>query len=241
MRYLVLSTFIACLLSSCWSIQKGEAIEGVAPGIWRGVFKLGRQNVPVLYQVNNSNNEQPLELAFDTGKQQLVSDTAYLFGDTLFAYFNQAQTYLKVVYQIDQMNGYLYDKKNEFYPIEFGGIKGPRHRFPNIREQPLVELTGEWAMTATIAKDSSTSIKLKLTADKNDVIGSLERDNGKRYWVEGTVQGARLYLSGFDGEHVVWLSGTIKDNQHLEEGSFNVNEESFFWEATRKAGVGMGS
>jgi hypothetical protein len=27
----------------------------------------------------------------------------------------------------------------------------------------------------------------------------------------------------------------------LEEGSFNVNEESFFWEATRKAGVGMGS
>ena len=239
MRYLVLSTLlIASLLSSCWSIQKGEAVEGVAPGIWRGVFKLGRQNVPVLYQVNNSNNDQPLELVFDTGKQRLVSDTAYLFGDTLFASFNQAQTYLKVVYQIDQMNGYLYDKKNKFYPIEFSGIKGPRHRFPDIREQPLVELTGEWNMTANVAKDSSINIKLKLTADKNDVIGSLERDNGKRYWVEGTVQGDRLYLSGFDGVHVVWLSGTIQDSQLLHEGSFNVNEESFFWEARRNAGVG---
>lgn len=237
MRYLIFSLLIACLLSSCWSIQKGETIEGVAPGIWRGVFKLDRQNVPVLYKVKNSNNEQPLELSFQTGDETLRSDTAYLFGDTLFAQFAEAQTTLKVIYQIDQMNGYLYDQNNQVYPIEFSGIKGPRHRFPDIREKALVELTGEWQVTASAEEGSSIAATLRLSTTNNKVKGTIQREGGQRYPLEGTVQGAKLYLTGFDGKHVVWLSANIKDNQHLEKGSFRVNAESFFWQASRSAGT----
>ncbi|MGH1338017.1 MAG: hypothetical protein ACRBFS_17985 [Aureispira sp.] len=237
MRYLIFSIIAACLLSSCWSIKKGEGVEGVAPGIWRGVFKLGRQNVPVLYEVKNSNNQEPLQLSFSTGEQILVSDTAYLFGDTLVAQFASTQTRLQVVYQIDQMNGYLYDEQSKIYPIEFSGIKGPRHRFPDIREQPSIELTGEWRVLANIDEDSSTTATLWLTAVDNNVSGTIQRENGQRHPVEGTVQGSKLYLSGFDGKHVLWLNASIKDNQHLEEGSFRINQESFFWEATRSAGV----
>lgn len=237
MRYLVFSIITICLLSSCWNIKKGEPIEGVAPGTWRAIFKLGRQNVPILYEVKNSNNEKPLQLSFNTGEQKVISDTAYLFGDTLFAHFEKAQTKLKVVYQIDQMNGYLYDQKRQFYPIEFSGIKGPRHRFPNIRSKPIIELTGEWSMIANVKEDSSTTATLRLIAMDNKVAGTIYRKNGQSYPLEGTVQGAKLYLSGFDGKHVVWINANIKDNQHLDEGSFRVNEESFFWKATRKAGV----
>lgn len=237
MQHLLFSIIIICLFSSCWNIKKGEAVEGVAPGIWRGVFKLGRQNVPVLYEVKNSNNDQPLQLSFKTGDQTLLSDTAYLFGDTLLAYFKPAQTYFKVVYQIDQMNGYLYDQNNQIYPIEFAGIKGPRHRFPDIREKPLAELTGEWKVIANVKEDSSTTATLRLVTTKNKVTGTIQRENGENYPLEGTVQGSKLYLSGFDGQHVIWLNAHIKDEQHLDEGSFKVNEESFFWQASRQAGM----
>ncbi len=237
MRYLVYSLLIICLLSSCWFIEKGDAFNGIAPGTWRGVFKLSRQSVPVLYEVKNSDNDLPLQLSFQTGATTVVSDTAYLFGDTLLASFALTQTQLKVVYQIDQMNGYLYDLTEQQYPIEFAGIKGPRHRFPDIREQPLVDLTGEWQVTANAAEDTSITATLRLSADNNKVTGTLTRENGMTYSLEGTVQGSQLYLSGFDGRQVLWVNAKIKDNQHLEAGSLRINGESFFWEAQRKAGV----
>ncbi len=237
MRYLFFSLLISCLFSSCWSIEKGEQFKGVAPGLWRGVFKLGQQNVPVLYTVNNSDNDQPLQLSFKTGTTTVRSDSAYLYGDTLIAHFAAAQTRLQVVYQIDQMNGYLYDLREENYPIEFSGIKGPRHRFPDIREQPAIELTGEWEIRANITEDSSTTASLRLNANKNKVTGTLQRANGSSYPLEGTVQGEKLYLSGFDGRQVLWVNGNIQNAQALNEGSLKLNRESFFWEGSRRAGV----
>lgn len=235
-------TRLLCLFSllficyGCWDIKKGAPIDAFAPGIWRGKFHLPQQDVPVLYDVQNTDNERPITFVFSTADQQIVSDTAYYFGDTLYAYFDDAQTYLCATYQIDQMDGFLYDQNEKEYPIRFSGIKGPKHRFPNIREEPVLNLTGEWTIAAKGDTDTTITASLRLAAQTNTVTGRLQFQ-GQSHILEGTVQGNKLYLSGFDGRQVVWINALIFPPNRLDKGSIRLNETIYYLEAQSSAGI----
>lgn len=223
-------------LYSCWDIQTGQPIDAFAPGIWRGTFHIGQDAVPILYDVQNTDNEQPIRLVFHTADEQVISDTAYYFGDTLYAYFDKPQTYLKVTYQIDQMEGFLYDELKREYPIRFTGIKGPKHRFPNIRETPLTDMTGEWNIKAGIDQDSSLSGTLRLNTQSNTATGQLYL-NQQRYTLEGTIQGNKLYLSGFNGSQVLWLSAILVNATTLDRGTLRINDHFHYLSGSSAAGV----
>lgn len=225
-----------CGLYGCWDIQTGQPIDAFAPGLWRGQFHLDQQSVPVLYEVHNTDNERPIAFVFRTADQQVISDTAYYFGDTLYAFFEEANTYLRATYQIDQMDGHLYDATEQRYPIRFSAIKGPKHRFPNIRETPLANLTGEWNLSAGYAQDSSATGTLRLSTQNNTATGQLRFGEGT-YTVEGTIQGNKLYLSGFDGQTVVWISALVMDANHLDKGSLRLNDQTYYLRAHSAAGV----
>ena len=235
LRLFVFLLFLGSL-SSCWDLKTGDPIDAFAPGLWQGRFYLDQQMVPVLYDVQNTDNERPIVFVFRTADEQLVSDTVYYYGDTVFAYFDAHQTYLKAIYQIDQMEGFLYDQSARNYPIRFTGLKGPKHRFPNIREQPIADLTGEWTLNAGITQDSSITGSLRLTAQNNTATGTLLLQ-GKTYKMEGTVQGNKLYLSGFDGRTITWLGTLIQDANTLDKGTLRVNEDFYYLTAKSKAGI----
>lgn len=230
---------ILALLSicySCWDIRVGDPIDAFAPGVWRGKFHLPQQEVPILYDVQNTDNDRPIRLVFSTADQQLISDTAYYYGDTLYAYFNEAQSYLQATYQIDQMDGFFYDQTQKEYPLRFSAIKGPRHRFPNIREKPILDLTGEWAVAAKGEADTTVTATLRLNAQTNLVTGSLQFQ-GEEHVLEGTVQGDKLYLSGFDGRKVVWVNALIFPPNRLDKGSIRINDAIYYLEAQSSAGI----
>lgn len=238
MRILLFFILSSLLFTSCWDLQTGEAIKGVAPGTWRGVFKLEDQAVPVLYEIRNSDENNPVEFIFKTGKEELKADEVRLFGDTLFANFNAANTQLKIVYQVDQMDGFLYDLSNKEYPIVFAGVHGIMQRFPDVRKTPTANITGEWSLKASVQQDSTIEGSLRITTQDNYVEARLKLANQPtEFLFEGTVQGSKLYLSGFNGQTVCWLSANIKNSKHLNQGNLKLNNSSFFWEAHSKAGI----
>ncbi|WMX14091.1 MULTISPECIES: hypothetical protein [unclassified Aureispira] len=239
MRILFLLISISILLASCWDLQADTAIEGFAPGTWRGVFKLEDQAVPVIYEIKNSNNDKPIEFIFKTEKHDVAADSAIIFGDTLFAYFGAANTYLKIIHQVDQMDGFLYDNTGEEYAIPFAGIYGIQQRFPDVRKTPKANLTGEWKLVATIDQDSTLEGTLRISTDgKNKAAASLQFPTyPKQLHLEGTVQDSKIYLSGFDGKTVCWISANIENSKQLTQGNLKLNNKGYFWEAESRAGM----
>lgn len=238
MRTFLLSLSTVIFLTSCWDLQTGEPIKGVAPGTWKGVFKLEDQVVPIVYEIRPPNKEKPIEFIFKTAQEELKADRVKIWGDTLFADFNATNTQLKIVYQIDQMDGFLYDLSEKEYPIPFAGIHGIMQRFPDVRKAPVADLTGEWKLSAIAGPDSTIQGKLRITMKENYAEATLKLDVQKQpILLEGTIQGNKLYLSGFDGRTVSWLSANIKNSKSLNQGSLKLSNKSFFWEAYSNAGV----
>jgi hypothetical protein len=239
MRILLVLISIAILLTSCWDLRTGSPIEGFAPGIWRGVFKLDDQMVPVIYEIKNSNNDKPIEFIFKTEQQNIAADSAIIFGDTLFAYFGATNTHLKIIHQVDQMDGFLYDNTGEEYAIAFEGIYGIQQRFPDVRKTPKANLTGEWKLIATIEKDSTLEGTLRISTDgKNKATASLQFPAyPQTIYLEGTVLASKIYLSGFDGKTVFWISANIENGKQLNQGNLKLNNKGYFWEAESKAGI----
>lgn len=235
-RFFFVGILFAITLCSCWDIQVGNPVQGIAPGTWRGVFKLDEQIVPIIYEVKNTNNEQPIEVLFYTGNAVIKGENASIFGDTITVRFPKTKTYLKLVYQIDQMDGFLYFESEKQYPVPFAGYYGLLQRFPDLRKTPKTDLTGEWRLELS-RQDSSSQAQLRLTVDKNMAKGQLLLGEDRQYPVEGTVQDDQLYLSGFDGFNVYLLHATIQGNKTLANGSLHFNDEQYFWEAQAQAGV----
>lgn len=239
MRILLFLVVVTTLLTSCWDLQMDDKIEGFAPGTWRGVFKLEDQAVPVIYEIKNSNNDKPIEFIFKTEQQNIAADSAIILGDTLFAYFDASNTHLKIIHQVDQMDGFLYDNAGNEYAIPFAGIYGIQHRFPDVRKAPKANLTGEWKLIATIEKDSTIEGILRISTDgKNKATASLQFPTyPQKIYLEGTVQASKVYLSGFDGKTVCWISANIENAKTLNQGNLKLNNKGYFWEATSNAGI----
>ncbi|MCH2022995.1 MAG: hypothetical protein MK207_11005 [Saprospiraceae bacterium] len=237
MKKIIFYALIIPLIISCWDIQTGKPITGVAPGIWRGQFTIDGQAIPIMFEVLNTDNNKQIEVVFKTAEQQLKADSVRVWGDTMFIDFKKANTQLKVVCQIDQMDGFLYDKSGIEYPIVFAGHHAILHRFPDIRKTPKADLTGDWEITAYESQDSRITGRLRLVTQENKINGLLMIDSNEKITIEGCVQGTSIYLSGFNGKTVCLLKATIKNSKTLVSGTLITNKKSLFWEATSSAGV----
>ncbi len=237
MRLLILLLLTALLFPACFDLQTGEPINGIALGTWRGAFILEDQVVPVMYEISSSDKGKTFEVVFKTAQQKLKADAVRLWGDSLFIDFHKTNSQLRLVCQIDQMDGFLYDNTEQEYPIVFTGQNAIMHRFPDIRKTPTADLTGDWQLEANSNQDSTQNARIRLVAQENYIEGKLLMKDRADIVLEGTVQGDKLYLSGFDGKTACLLSATIEHSKKLTQGNLKLNNKSFFWEAEAAAGV----
>lgn len=234
MRILLFFIFIIISFTSCWDIQIPNELQGLAPGQWKGTFLLDGHTVPVMYDVLMT--DKKIDVVFKTAGQELKADSVRKWGDTLFINFDKTHTQIKLIYQIDQMDGFLYDQSGAEYPIPFAGQHGIQQRFPDVRQTPIADITGNWLIKANVSADSTLSGTLRLMAKNNYVEGQLQLGN-QNLAIEGAIQGEKLYLSGFDGKTICYISAIAKDSKLLTGGKLYLNTKSYFWEATAVAGV----
>jgi hypothetical protein len=226
---------LSFLFTGCWSIETGQKVDKLAPGIWRGVFMVGEYNIPVMFNVKNTDNDLPTEITFEEENTLLKADSIRFWGDTVFIHFESSKTYLKLKYEVSLMQGHLYDETGQEYPLVFHAKNSIIHRFPDIRKEPTSDLTGVWSMTIN-AEDTVASGQLELAVDENAASAVLLVE-GTKLKLEGTVQGDKIYLSGFDGKKVCLVSAEIVDKNVLNKGNLMINNKAFFWTGSRKIGL----
>jgi hypothetical protein len=243
----LLSLFSLSLLSaSCWDIQKGKPFQHIAPEYWRGVFVFDQEapaklmkikkdsvraeRVPVSLFVDSDAQGLPQKLLFFNGQDTTSSDSLRFFGDTLFVYFNAQETYMRLVFEVNLMEGQLFDKNEKNYPIRFQAQAGKYPRYPDIRRAPTADVSGSWsAEVADIATDSFSTVPMLFKADKNAVSVAISASGFiPALYLEGTIQGKQLYLSGFDGKLAVQMVAELSaDGRSMQKASLRLNDKLY--------------
>ena len=244
--YAFLALLFLSTLSSCWSIEVGQRFEHIAPGPWLGVFGFSteipskimeekrdsiiRDKVPVEFLVNSDSAGVPKNFQFISGSDTITSDSLKFWGDSVFVYFLAAKTNLRVVFEVDNMQGYLYDMEEIEYPVQFKAKAGKYARFPDIRRAPISDITGNWdLLIANNETENTHEGQIDFRVATNTLYAKLHASElNKETHLEGTIQGKYIYLSGFDGKTVIFLSGEIsEDGKSLVKTSLRVSDNVY--------------
>ncbi len=237
MRLLSIFILLFLLTNSCYDLQTGRAFNKIASGNWRGTFLIEDEQVPILFEIKNTDNDKDIKLIFKDGENIVEADEVRIWGDSLFAVFKKTKKQFRLKFEVDQMNGFLYDNTHQSYPIQFTAQYAVAQRFPDVRIRPVADLTGSWSIEANYGKNITAKGNLSIVAQKNKAKGHLQLETGIDMEVEGTIQGNQIYLSGFDGGVACLLYAEIANGQSLIKGSLIANQEKYTWFANAVAGI----
>ncbi|MEM9836046.1 MAG: TlpA disulfide reductase family protein [Bacteroidota bacterium] len=138
--------------------------------------------------------------------------------DTIRIDFPVYDTYIQAYHEEGIIEGVWVVNYRDQYRIPFLAKFGEAHRFTQLRKAPVVDLSGEWAMTFSLADKPYLGLG-EFKQDGNHLSGTIRTETGDYRFLEGTVQANKLYLSVFDGSHAFLFEGIIKEDGTLN-GSF---------------------
>jgi thiol-disulfide isomerase/thioredoxin len=231
----LLAVIIAVFFNAC--VSTDTEFTRVAPGMWRGVLELEHFRIPVnkkdtvmiLYdqfkpgelpfnfEVKYVDNER-FYLEIINGSQRIRLDSIQ-YGrdrtqarDTMNVWFPEYASYLHAEIRGGVMKGEWVVTTKANYRIPFYAHAGRGYRFTNMTETPLKDLSGAWPTLFGIEKSAEEQDKAiaEFRQEGNRLEATFRTETGDYGFLEGTVQGRKFWLSGFDGAHAYLFSGSIR-------------------------------
>lgn len=224
--------FLILFQSSC--LVTSDSYSRLAPGVWRGVLTFDPLKIPVrdkdsVFVMHDQFREGELPFNFEVkyidserfyveiinGEQRIRCDSIQwgrdrtTARDTVNIYFPEYQTYLHADVRGGVMQGEWVVTTKDNYRIPFHAKAGLGHRFTPLREAPKADLSGEWATLFGVDGDAPSKAIGEFRQEGNRLIATFRSETGDYGHLEGTVQGRKFWLSGFDGAHAFLFSGAI--------------------------------
>jgi len=237
----------------------------IPPGPWRGILKLELNPVspnprgeplpekvglefdevtegqlPFNFDVTYV-NEDSLFITIQNGEENIVVDDI-VWGrnratgdDTIRINFPVFDSYIRGKYMGNVIEGEWVVTNKENYRIPFVAYFGKDHRFTELSKEPMADLTGRWETTFGIEGDDPFPAIGEFEQSGNYLTGTFLTETGDYRYLEGTVQGDKVYLSTFDGAHAFLFEAKINEDGSLI-GSFRSGTHyRTLWEAERNS------
>lgn len=235
-QYLLILIIASLSFSSC--IETNKPFTKLPPGIWRGILKLeaGTDVVAVEEEVGTAvQNDADLPFQFNVvyddtntfhieimnGEERIeVSDIIYGLDrktakDTLIINFPVFDTQIKALYEDGIIEGDWIVNYKPGYSIPFKAYHAVGDRFKDLKKNPTADLSGKWEVAFEAGKkDEYPAIGL-FQQEGNKITGTFKTETGDYRFLEGTVQGNKLYMSTFDGAHAFLFTGKILEDGNL--------------------------
>ena len=154
--------------------------------------------------------------------------------DTLRIDFPVYDTHISAYHEENVIEGVWVVHYRDNYSIPFKGYFGKGFRFTPLRKEPAADLSGNWAVNfeGDLSEDPYPGVA-EFTQQGNELTGTFRTETGDYRYLQGTVQGNKLYLSVFDGSHAFLFEGLIREDGSLS-GSFRSGRHYLTkWSATR--------
>lgn len=249
MRYFIVGIAVL-LITGCFHIE--NRYTGMAPGPWRAtidITPLGQEGIVTevgnkTYNLDDTQKNQ-LPFTFDliyenetdfyieivNGKERIkvkdikIGRNKENNRDTFLIGFPIYESYIKGYYNERIIEGEWVVTTRKNYALPFVAKYGKNHRFTQLKQKPVMDLTGNWEVQFE-DKDGPYAGVGEFTQEGNELRGTFRTETGDYRFLEGTVQKDKVYLSVFDGAHAFLFEakiladktmiGTFKSGRHYE-------------------------
>lgn len=202
-------------------------------GQWRGVLQLNDSTeLPFNFTCEFSGVTQTLTIR--NGKERMVIDEIVYDGDSViinFPYFDSQIRGFSSGHDIDGkfINNTRIDKKI----IPFTAKMFQDWRFTAKKEKPVFNISGKWKITFK-EDDPMDALGIgEFMQTGNYLEGTILTPTGDHRYLEGTVQGKKVFLSAFDGSHAFLYKATINMDFSLSGDFYSGIHWHQTWTAVR--------
>ncbi|MBP7185056.1 MAG: TlpA family protein disulfide reductase [Saprospiraceae bacterium] len=254
---------LSITMHSC--LEAPNTYSGLPPGIWRGILKLdytppvnkevkaedvtsGRLKIeevpegelPFNFEVKYITKDSFI-LEFRNADERIVASNIK-FGrdirtakDTLYVEFPEYDSYISAICKESVIEGKFVIRTKENSDIKFVAYQGKDYRFSELKKTPIADVSGDWEVY--FGQDSTDIEKAigRFSQNGNYLSGTFLTETGDYRFMEGTVQGNKLYLSCFDGSHCFLIAALITDKDHIEGNFRSGKTYKTTWKGTRNS------
>jgi len=223
MRNKIILLLAVVAFSSCVKTAKPLKM-----GVWRGVLTMKTgDELPFNFEVKGVEGKQ--QIAIINGSENFAVPDVRLIGDSVFIKMPLFDSEFKLKQTGGTLAGkwikHLAQKDNV---LDFTATPDQDWRFFEKPEKPAANVGGRWSAVFTSDGVRDTTVG-EFKQQGNKVTGTFLTTTGDYRFLEGTVNGDKLYLSCFDGGHAFLFSADVKDSLTLSNGKFGTDT----WEAVK--------
>ncbi|QIL77477.1 TlpA family protein disulfide reductase [Hymenobacter sp. HDW8] len=200
--------------------NESSAASALKPGTWRAVLSTQGQEIPFLFDVEAVGGKSVVYLR--NGEERLKLDEITTAGDSTTITLGVFDAALVVRPDgADKLTGtwVKYDAK-EPYRVPFAATLGGQKVFPTASGKPQ-SFDGTWSVTFKDDEGQTYPAVGVFKQNGNDVKGTFLTTTGDYRYLDGQVDGNKLQLSTFDGNHGYLFTATRNsDTNTIINGDF---------------------
>lgn len=200
-----------CLIVNCFLVTVligySQGVPRLKKGDWTGKLMIqnGVKTLPFKLTIDNSS------FHIHNGTELVSLENPVKLKDSLifkFPTFN-SELVMKTMSK-KHLSGYWINKnKNTRIPCEI--TYGYVHRFPVNKSIKLIQLNGKWEVSFDEGTKNSYKGQAILNQKLSCVTGTIRTETGDFKYLEGNVSGDSVFLSRFDGAHVMLMEGKTEN------------------------------
>ncbi|MDB5025875.1 MAG: resA 3 [Mucilaginibacter sp.] len=210
-----------------------QAQSKLKTGIWRGALKTSSGNeLPFNFEVKDIAGNRQLSVINGTERFK-VTDIRQK-ADSLFIRMPLFNSEFKLKYEGSGLKGkWIKHLGNKDASMDFTAAPGQAWRFFSSVTKPAFNVTGRWSAIFGQGDHKDTTVgEFKQIGAK--LTGTFLTTTGDYRYLEGTVNGDKIYLSTFDGGHAFLFTANIADANTLINGKYYSGYSSMDqWTAVR--------
>ena len=224
--------FIILLLIAV--IQPSFAQSHLKPGIWRGELKSKSDNLlPFNFEVKNVASKQQLIIHNSTERFK-VTDIKQA-GDSVFIHMPLFNSEFKLKQEGTELKGqWIKHYADHDNIMAFDAQPGKDWRFLNTIPAVKYNLSGRFSAIFINEKGKGDTTVGEFKQVGYKLTGTFLTTTGDYRYLEGIINGNKLYLSTFDGGHAFLFVGDIRDSKTIINGVwYDGYDEVEKWTAKR--------
>lgn len=209
----------------------------IRDGIWRGVFKVGQNDVPFNFEVRNGNTPTPVFTAIN-GARRDEFQVSRVGNDSIRVSLNTFENAWFAKIQADgSLTGAqrsLVSGNSRVYLFEAQPGRDYRFTEPGKEITPKADLSGKWLVKiqSKDAGEKPTDRVAVFEQKGNKINGIILSVSGDSRELEGNVNGDEFILSGFTGSSPALVKGKINADGSIS-GAIGANAEPIRFDAVK--------
>lgn len=182
-------------------------------GKWRGIIEMQGQELPFTLDIEQAGGTY--EVFLNNADEHLLLDEVTLYDDSVKMVMHIFDTEIRARIADNTLTGYYYKNFDNTYKLPFRATWNEDYRFEVTGKEPVADFSGKYAVEFISDEgDTTQSVGIFNQADTY-IDGTFLTPTGDYRFLEGNVDGNKMYLSAFDGDHTYIFSATKTDSDAL--------------------------